>query len=41
VWKKWKFEVGVFFEEVGAGAPDDKLLAISPDHPVFRINDGW
>lgn len=38
--KKWKFEVGVFFEEVGAGAPDDKLLAISPDHPVFRINDG-
>ena len=31
----------MFFEEVGAGAPDDKLLAISPDQPVFRINDGW
>ena len=35
--KKWKFEVGVFFQGVGPDAPDDKLLAIAPDHPVFRI----
>src|SRR5262252_8512115 len=35
--KKWKFEVGVFFQGVGPDPPDDKLLAIAPDHPVFRI----
>ena len=37
--KKWKFEVGVFFQGVGPDAPDDKLLGIAPDHPVFRIRD--
>lgn len=37
--KKWKFEVGTFFQGVGPDAPDDKLLAIAPDHPVFRITD--
>ena len=37
--KKWKFEVGVFFQGVGPDSPDDKLLAIAPDHPVFRITD--
>jgi len=35
--KKWKFEVGMFFQGVGPDAPDDKLLAIAPDHPVFRV----
>ena len=35
--KRWKFEVGMFFQGVGPDAPDDKLLAIAPDHPVFRI----
>ena len=35
--KKWKFEVGMFFQGVGPDAPDDKLLEIAPDHPVFRI----
>ena len=35
--KKWKFEVGMFFQGVGPDAPDDKMLAIAPDHPVFRI----
>ena len=35
--KKWKFEVGMFFQGVGPDSPDDKLLAIAPDHPVFRI----
>src|SRR5262249_17837810 len=29
--KKWKFEVGVFFQGVGPDAPEDKLLAIAPD----------
>ncbi len=35
--KKWKFEVGMFFQGVGPDAPEDRLLAIAPDHPVFRI----
>jgi deazaflavin-dependent oxidoreductase (nitroreductase family) len=35
--KKWKFEVGMFFQGVGPDAAEDKLLAIAPDHPVFRI----
>ena len=35
--KKWKLEIGVFFQGVGPDAPEDKLLAIAPDHPVFRI----
>ena len=35
--KKWKFEVGAFFKGVGPDSTEDKLLAIAPDHPVFRI----
>jgi len=35
--KKWKFEVGMFFQGVGPDSPEDKMLAIAPDHPVFRI----
>ena len=35
--KKWKFEVGMFFQGVGPDAPEDEILAIAPDHPVFRI----
>src|SRR5262249_20360334 len=38
--KKWKFEIGMFFQGVGPDDPDDKLLAIAPDHPVFRIRAG-
>jgi deazaflavin-dependent oxidoreductase (nitroreductase family) len=35
--KKWKFEVGVFFEGVGPESADAALLRIAPAHPVFRI----
>jgi deazaflavin-dependent oxidoreductase (nitroreductase family) len=35
--RKWKFEVGVFFEGVGPDASDEQLLAIAPGYPVFRI----
>jgi deazaflavin-dependent oxidoreductase (nitroreductase family) len=35
--KRWKFEVGVFFDGVDASAPDEKLLEIGPRHPIFRI----
>ena len=35
--KKWKFEVGVFFEGVGPDSSDEELRTVAPDHPVFRI----
>lgn len=35
--RHWKFEVGVFFDGVGPDAPDEQLLAIAPNHPVFRV----
>jgi deazaflavin-dependent oxidoreductase (nitroreductase family) len=35
--KRWKAEVGVFFEGVGADSSEEELRRISPDHPVFRI----
>jgi deazaflavin-dependent oxidoreductase (nitroreductase family) len=35
--KRWKAEVGVFFEGVDANATDDALRAIAPRHPVFRL----
>ena len=35
--KRWKFEVGVFFDGVDAKAPEDKLRQIAPGYPVFRI----
>jgi deazaflavin-dependent oxidoreductase (nitroreductase family) len=35
--KRWRAEVGVFFEGVGPGSTDDEVLGIAPDHPVFRL----
>ena len=35
--KRWKFEVGMFFDGVDASAPEEKLREIAPRHPVFRI----
>ena len=35
--KRWKAEVGVFFDGVGAASPDAELERIAPRHPVFRI----
>jgi deazaflavin-dependent oxidoreductase (nitroreductase family) len=35
--KEWAWEVGKFFDGVGADATDDELAAIAPRHPVFRI----
>ncbi len=37
--KRWKMEVGVFFDGVAADAPDAKLREIAPGYPVFLIND--
>jgi len=36
--KRWKMEVGVFFDGVNAESPDAELARIAPNHPVFEIN---
>jgi deazaflavin-dependent oxidoreductase (nitroreductase family) len=36
--KRWKFEVGVFFEGVGPASSDEELRRIAPDHPVFKLD---
>ncbi|MHB1432269.1 MAG: nitroreductase family deazaflavin-dependent oxidoreductase [Streptosporangiaceae bacterium] len=35
--RKWKFEVGMFFDGVGPDASDARLAAIAPGYPVFEI----
>jgi deazaflavin-dependent oxidoreductase (nitroreductase family) len=35
--KRWKAEVGVFFDGVDASSPDAELDRIAPRHPVFAI----
>lgn len=37
--RAWGWEVGAFFQGVGADASDDELAAIAPCHPVFVIID--
>jgi hypothetical protein len=36
--KRWKFEIGMFFQGVGPDAPDAELLEIAPGYPVFRVS---
>jgi deazaflavin-dependent oxidoreductase (nitroreductase family) len=36
--KRWKVEVGVFFEGVGPDSSEDELQHVAPRHPVFRIS---
>jgi deazaflavin-dependent oxidoreductase (nitroreductase family) len=38
--KRWKFEVGMFFEGVGPDASDQQLLEIAAGYPVFRLSIG-
>lgn len=35
--RKWKVEVGAFFDGVGPDAPEADVKHIAPNHPVFRI----
>jgi len=35
--RRWKWEVGQFFDGVGPDATDAELLAAAPKHPVFEI----
>ena len=36
--KRWKAEVGVFFDGVGADSPEDDVRRIAPAHPAFRLS---
>jgi deazaflavin-dependent oxidoreductase (nitroreductase family) len=36
--KRWKAEVGVFFEGVGPDSSEQELARIAPNHPVFRLS---
>jgi len=35
--KRWKAEVGVFFDGVSAASSEQELRRIAPQHPVFKI----
>jgi deazaflavin-dependent oxidoreductase (nitroreductase family) len=36
--RRWKMEVGVFFDGVGPDSSDDELRAILDRHPVFHVD---
>lgn len=38
--RRWKAEVGVFFDGASADSTDDELRAIADKHPVFHLTDG-
>jgi deazaflavin-dependent oxidoreductase (nitroreductase family) len=35
--KRWKAEVGIFFDGVGPNSTDEQIAAIAPKHPAFEI----
>jgi hypothetical protein len=35
--RRWKFEVGMFFEGVGPDSTDAEFAAIAERHPVFAL----
>ncbi len=35
--RRWKAEVGVFFEGIGPDASEEEMRGAAPRHPVFRI----
>lgn len=35
--KRWKAEVGIFFEGVGPDSSDEQIRAIAPRHPAFEV----
>ena len=38
--RRWKFEVGVFFDGVGPDSSDEQLAEIAPGYPVFLVESG-
>ncbi|MGO8860153.1 MAG: nitroreductase/quinone reductase family protein [Acidimicrobiales bacterium] len=37
--RRWKMEVGIFFDGVTGESPDGDLQRIAPDHPVFLLSE--
>ncbi len=35
--RRWKMEVGMFFDGVGQDSTDEQVRAIAPRHPVFEV----
>ncbi len=35
--KRWKAEVGIFFEGTGPDSGDEQIRAIAPKHPAFEV----
>jgi deazaflavin-dependent oxidoreductase (nitroreductase family) len=35
--KRWKAEVGIFFDGTGPNSTDEQLRAIAPKHPAFEV----
>ena len=35
--RRWKWEVGQFFDGVGPDSTDAELVVVAPSHPVFEI----
>jgi deazaflavin-dependent oxidoreductase (nitroreductase family) len=35
--KRWRWETGVFFDGATANSPEDRLRAMAPGYPIFRI----
>ncbi len=36
--RRWKMEVGVFFDGVTADSAEEEVQRIAPDHPVFALS---
>ena len=36
--RRWKFEVGMFFQGVGPDSSDEEIAAIAGQHPVFSLS---
>lgn len=36
--RRWKFEVGAFFDGVSADSAEEELRRVAPQHPVFRVD---
>lgn len=37
--RRWKSEVGIFFEGVGPDSPDEAIAEIADRHPVFELRE--
>jgi deazaflavin-dependent oxidoreductase (nitroreductase family) len=35
--RRWRWEMGPFFEGIGADSPEEEIRRIAPKHPIFKI----